>query len=566
MDRQPGKYERLYLERQERDLALAAREGGHPKGFWFDIEAGDRVVQFIEVYCRHYEGEWAGQPMLLEEWQKQLVRIIFGWMRADGTRRFRTAYVEIPRKNGKSFWCSALSVYLMVGDGEPGPQIYSFATMEEQAAIVWHGAVAMVEQSPGLQKFIKIHGQKKKTGGMMFCDRVRGRFRPLGADSHTKDGLSPHGCVADELHEHRDRRVWTKLRTATGARRQPLQIEITTAGVYDPESIGWQEHKYAEDVLEGTIQDESFFAFIAAMDEKDDPFSVETQKKANPNYGVSAKAAMLEDAANLARNSPSFYNDYIRYHLNGWVQQDKRWLSPEDWKKCDPVSPEVALEIREEREKRLVGKRCWGGLDLAQTRDLNAFVLVVPLEDGLIELVCRFYLPEMTARAAEKIGKNHFMLWADAGWIQLTPGTVTDYDFIRRDINILRETGFSIEEIAFDKFGAGDLTTKLGDGDGFTMVDFSQGFLAMNAPCREWERRTIAGTFRHGGNPVLAYNVNNAVAVYDANGNVKISKDPRKKKGPIDGLAAGLNGLGRVIVAPSAGSGSYLADEPLISF
>jgi phage terminase large subunit-like protein len=234
-----GKYEQLARARQTRDLAS-------PRGFIYDEKAAARVVGFIEKYCKHYEGEWGGKPIRLEDWQKRdVIGPIFGWKRADGTRRFRTAYIEIPRKNGKSFLCSALALYLLIADGEPGAQVYSSATKEEQAAIVWKGAMEMVKASPDLSRFIEIHGENKKTGGTIFCHRTRSYFRPLGADSTTLDGLNPHAQIVDELHEHKDRRVWAKLQTATGARRQPLTIAITTAGVYDPTALGWQQHKYA---------------------------------------------------------------------------------------------------------------------------------------------------------------------------------------------------------------------------------------------------------------------------------------------------------------------------------
>lgn len=569
MDRQPGKYERLYLARHERDLALSRQEGGHPRGLWFDVEDGNRVVEFVEGYCRHAEGEWAGAPLLLEEWQKQLLRIVFGWKRLNGTRRFRTAYIEIPRKNGKSALSSALALYLLMADGEPGAQVYSFATKEEQAAIVWRVAASMAQKSPDLKRFLSVHGIKKKTGGTIWCDRESAFFRTLGADSSTQDGLNPHGAIADELHEHKDRDVWTKLRTATGARRQPMQIEITTAGVFDPESIGWLEHQYAIDILEETIEDESFFAFIAAADEgpEVDVFSVETQQQANPNYGVSAKVDMLADIAQLAKNAPSVYNDYLRYHLNRWTQQVSRWLSIEQWRECDPISKEAALEIREAREKRLLeGKRrCWGGLDLAQTSDLNALVLAFePDENNLVELLCRFYLPEETVKAESKKKRKHYERWVEDGWIIQTPGRVTDYEFIRRDVKELRDRGARIEEIAFDKLGAGDLTVKLEDHDGFKMVVHQQGFVSMNAPSKEWERRTINSSLRHGGHPVLAWNVGNAVTATDSAGSIK--PDKKNAKGKIDGLVAGIMGLGRLTVCAPIQSGSYLEHEQLISF
>jgi phage terminase large subunit-like protein len=555
--RTPGKYERLAFERHDLDLALASRPEGHPIGLWFDVEAGDRVIEFVESFCKHYEGEWAGRPIVLEEWQKKLLRILFGWMRADGTRRFRTAYIEIPRKNGKSFLCSALSLYLLMADDEPGAQVYSFATKEEQAAIVWGGAVAMCEQSPDLLQYVTIHGEKKKTGGTIFCDVMRSKFRPLGSDSRTLDGLNPHASIADELHEHKDRRVWTKLKTATGARRQPLQLEITTAGTYDPESIGWQEHKYAQDVLDGVFEDEAFFAFIAAADDGDDVFAVETQRKANPNYGVSAKPSTLAEAANLARNSPDFYNDYLRYHLNRWTQQDKRWLSVEDWLACDPVDPRLALANRALRAEALVGRSCHGGLDLSTKLDLTALVLAFPLEDGVVELLCRFWLPQATIDKEAKKGRRHYEQWVKDGWIVATPGKVIDYGFIRREVQELAEK-YKIESIGYDPYNATQIATDLGESDGFLMVEFRQGYTSMSEPSKSFEAQITEAKFRHGQNPVIRWMVGNAVITKDAAGNIK--PDKAKASGKIDGVVAAIMATGRLNLSGTGKTGSYIEE------
>lgn len=535
--RTPGKYECLTRYRHERDLA-------DPHGLVFEQAAADRVINFIEKHCKHYEGEWGGKPIRLEEWQKRdVIGPLFGWKRADGTRRFRTAYVEIPRKNGKSFLCSALALYLLIADGEPGAQVFSSATKEEQAAIVWKGAMQMVKQSPALQRFTEIHGSKRKTGGTIFCERTGGFFRPLGADSTTLDGLNPHAQIVDELHEHKDRRVWSKLQTATGARRQPLTIAITTAGVYDPNALGWQQHKYAMDVLDGTFADDSYFAFIAAADEDDDVFAVETQQKANPNYGVSAYASALQEAADLAGRSAEDYNDYLRYRLNRWVQQVTRWIPPEKWAACDPVSPGGALALRAGREEALRGRSCCAGLDLSTTRDLSALVLAFPNAEDQPELICRFWLPEARIEEAARKGNLRFAQWVEEGWITATPGEVIDYSFIRAEVNALARI-YAIEEIAFDPYNATQLSTQLAEEDGLTMLLFRQGYLSMNEPSKAYEARVYSGNLRHGGNPVLTWMVGNAVIRRDAAGCIKPDKQKAHEK--IDGVVAAIMALGRV--------------------
>jgi phage terminase large subunit-like protein len=310
VDRPLGKYERLARERHERDLELTRQPGGHPRGLRFDQKAADRVVEFVERFCRHYEGELAHQLVKLEEWQKGTSSgPIFGWKRADGTRRYRTAYIEIPRKNGKSFLCSALALYLLVADGEPGAQIYSRATKEEQAVIVWRGAATMAKASTELGPYVREHTSK---GGTLYCDKMGSFYKPLGADSRTLDGMNPHAQIVDELHEHKDRRVWSKLQTGKGARRQPLTIAITTAGVFDPTAVGWQEHEYATQVLEGAFEDDSRFAFIAAADEGDDVFSTGDAEEGEPELrrlGVRVRArggrsARRPAAGDVQRLSP----------------------------------------------------------------------------------------------------------------------------------------------------------------------------------------------------------------------------------------------------------------------
>jgi phage terminase large subunit-like protein len=379
-----GRLERLARERHAKDLALCTEVDengclrGHPRGLYYDPAAAERPIVFIEQYCKHHKAEWAGKPLILEEWQKaDVIRPLFGWMRADGTRRYRTALIEIARKNGKSELVAALGLYLLIADGEPGAEIYASATKKDQAKIVWDTAEAMVKKSTRLQKYVRTH---RSNGGTLYCDRIGSFFVPLGADSKTLDGLNPHANLVDELHAHENRSVWDVLITALGARRQPLTVAITTAGVYDQESIGWQQHDYGVQVLEGTWDDDGYFVFICAMDDGDDPHSEEAQQKANPNLGISPKLSYIQEQSETAKRQPSFYNEYLRLHLNAWTQQVTRWLPPEAWEACEGgLHGKEALEARPAREKELLGRECFGGLDLASKLDLAAFALLFPL-------------------------------------------------------------------------------------------------------------------------------------------------------------------------------------------
>jgi phage terminase large subunit-like protein len=527
-----GKWERLAAERNERELALARK--GHPRGFYFDPVAAERPIHFIERYCKHHKGEWAGQPLLLEGWQKEQLRQAFGWKRADHFRRYRSIWDEEPRKNGKTEKAAGVGCYLLVGDNEPGAEIYATATKREQALILHSAASAMVRASPELRRFVKVSRHN------LSCDRLGSKFEPLSADYNTLDGLSPSGDLRDEVHAWKDHALSAVLDTAMGARRQPMTFEITTAGTYDPESVGWQHHNVATKVLDGTVEDDSALAMIYAADEGDDPFDPATWWKANPNLGVSLKLDYLAKQAAKAKREPSFLNDFLRLHLNVWPSQVTRRIPIERWNACD------ATRINEDD---LAGRDCFAGMDLATKLDLTALVLLFPHEDGSCSLLCRFWLPESTVGDYGKKGQRYWQQWADEGWLKTTPGDVVDYDFIRAEVNELGKK-FRIQEIAFDPWGATQIATQLG-GDGFTMVECRQGYKTLSEPFKEFEARIFSKRLRHGGNPILRYCVSNVAVDTDAAGNLKPAKD--KSMGRIDGVVAATMALSRCIVsvAPS---------------
>lgn len=545
MDRKPSKLERLCYEREARDMIE-----GPKRGLRFDPEAGERVVKFIEGFCRHYKGkDWAGKPLILDDWQKRTVRQVFGWMREDGSRRFRTAYVEIPRKNGKSTFAAPIGLYLTIADGEPGAEVYSSATKKDQARIVWGSAEQMVKMSPALKKHVKMYRSN------LNVPRTASKFEPLGADSNTLDGLNPHGNIVDELHAHKDRGVWDVLDTAMGARHQPLTLAITTAGTYDPESIGWQMHDYAVKVLEGVIEDDTFYAFIATVDEppktkkgekpdEDYYFRPEIQAMANPGYGKSVKVDYLAQQAKKAKLQAGFLNEYLRLHLNVWTQQVTRWLSLEDWAMCDPTA-DGTLECAQAREEELVGRACLGGLDLSSKLDLSSFVALFEddSDDQLVHVVPRFWMPERTIELKAKKGQKHYAQWVREGWLIATPGEVVDYEFIRKEVNDFSKR-FVLREVAFDPWGATDLSTRL-QGDGQVMVETRQGYKTLSEPSKDLEARIVAKKVRHGGNPVLRFCVANAVVSKDAAGNIKPDKEKASDK--IDGVVAMIMALSRII-------------------
>jgi phage terminase large subunit-like protein len=528
-----GKLERLAYERNERDLALTRQPGGHPRGLVFDAEAGERVVRFIEGYCRHHKGEWNGRALLLEPWQKWLIRTLFGWRRADGTRRFRKAWIEIPRKNGKTELAAAIGLYLLIADGEAGAEVYTTATKRDQAAICHTAAREMVRASPNLARFVHV---PKKEHGNLVCSRLGSKMQILASDSGTLDGLSPSGDIRDEVHQWKDPRLAGVLDTATGARRQPMTVEITTAGVYDVEAVGWQHHEYAMHVLQGAFEDDRTFAFIAAIDEEDDPWAEDVWRKANPNLGISPKLDYIREQVEEARRLPHKQNEILRDHFNRWTQQVTRWLPIDNWNACYREDLDVAS---------LAGRECVGGLDLSSTNDLTAFVLLFEQPDGTIDALSRFWLPEETVEAAIKKGMRHYEQWAKEGLLRTTPGNVVDYDFIRAEVGELGKQ-YEIREIAFDPYNATQMSNDL-QADGFLLVKTRQGFTTLSEPSKLLEVKVLSGKFRHNS-PVLRWNGLNASIDTDAAGNIKPVKDV-KRANKIDGIAATVTALSRLVQA-----------------
>lgn len=562
MDRPIGKLERLCYERHERDLALSLRPEGHPKGFRFDPEEGERIVIFLERYCRHSKGEWAGQPIILAEWQKRALRIAFGWLRPDGSRRFRELWFEIARKNGKTLLAAGIGLYLLVADDEPGAEVYVTATTKKQALICHKAARQMVQASPALAKRIKV--PKAESANLVY-KKLGGKMEILSSDWGSQDGLNPSGDIRDEVHEWKAEELAAKLDTAVGARRQPLTVKITTAGVYDPEAIGWKDHDYATQILEGTLEDDEVFAFIAAIDEGDDWADTVCRaaspdhshpscvlRKANPNLGVSPKIEFLNGEIEQALRRADKVNDVLRYYENRWTQQVERWLDVDRWLETERRGPPLT-------EQELEGLPCVGGLDLADKIDMCAFVLIFQREGGRLDLVCRFWLPRERAMEQAKLGRKHLLDWMNQGWITGTDGDVVDHQFIRREINELRDR-FAIGEIGYDPAKATQMATWLRDEDGFSAVEVIQGTRSLTEPSQWLEaaviERKVRATGKPGGpNPVMRWMVGNVAKHTDAGG--RIRPDRIKSKGKIDGISALVTGMSRLVQTTEA-KGSYL--------
>lgn len=527
-----GRLVRLACERHLRDL-----ETGEERGLFFDAQAACHAIEFFR-FLRHSKGEWAGAVIELEPWQMFRIGSVFGWMRenpdtGEVVRRFRIAYNEVARKNGKSTESAGIGLYMLDADGEPGAEVYSAATKRDQARIVWDEAARMVQRSPALRKRINV---LRGRGNMHVLD-THSKFEPLGADVDGMDGLNVHAAIIDELHAHRTREVWDVLDTATGARKQPLIWAITTAG-FDQTGICYEVRTYAAEVLEGRIEDDTFFAYIATIDEEDDPFDEAVWIKANPNLGVSVKLDDMRRLAKRARAMPAALNNFLTKRLNVWTQQETRWISMDLW---DENKGDVPAK---EFEQRLRGAVCYGGLDLGSVNDLAAWVMVFPGGGEELSVIARFWCPEERLYDTTNRYRAQYQAWAREGWLQTTSGRAIDYSFIKAQI--LRDAeSYQLVDLNIDRlFQAHQLAGELME-EGLTVVGMGQGFLSMAAPMKELERRLLHGKIRHGGNPVLRWMAGNVAVKQDPAGNLK--PDKATSQGKIDGIVALVMALDRAM-------------------
>ena len=493
--------------------------------YTYDEAAAQRAVDFFERYLRHIKGEWAGQPLFLLPWQEDdVIRPLFGWKRADGTRKYRRAYIEVPRKQGKSTLCAGIGLYLLFADQEPGAEIYSAASDREQAAIVFDLAKTMAELNPSLAKRSSTYMRS------IVVPATSSSYKVLSAESYTKHGFNSHGLIFDELHAQPNRELWDVLTTSMGARRQPLVVAITTAG-WDRNSICWEQHEYAEKVRDGIIDDPAFLPVIynaAGLDWK----TSEAWAKANPSLGVTVKLDFLEAECKRAQEVPGYQNTFRRLYLNEWTQQSERWLDMGTWDACGgPVDP-IALEKR----------TCFGGLDLSATTDVTSLVLAFP-GAAPIDVLSWHWIPQESARKRAEKDRVPYPDWIRDGHMEATEGNVVDYDVIRERLNQLRER-YNILEVAIDRWNSTQLQTQL-QGDGFTIVPFGQGYASMSAPTKELEKLVLSKSLRHGGQPVLRWMASNVAVEIDAAGNLKPSKSKSRER--IDGITALCMALGRMI-------------------
>lgn len=515
----------------------------------YDKAKADRAVKFIENLC-HTKGKWAGKRFWLLPWQEQLIRDIFGIVKPDGYRQFRTAFVEICKKVGKSELAAAVALYLLYADNEPSAEVYGAAADRQQASIVFDVARQMVEMSPALLKRSKLMTATKRIVNY----GNSGYYQVLSAEVGGKHGFSVSGLVFDEIHTQPNRQLYDVLtKGSSDARQNPLHFIITTAGT-DRHSIAYELHTKAVDILEGRRVDPTFYPVVYGLKDDEDWEDEANWYKVNPSLGYTVDIERLRDAYREAKQNPADEVTFKWLRLNMWVSSTVAWIPDAIFMKGNEEIDLAALE----------GRDCYGGLDLSSTGDITALVLMFPPrdEDEKYILLPFFWVPEETIPQRVKAASVPYDIWERQGYLLSTEGNVIHYDFIEKFINDLAEK-YHIVEIAVDRWNATQMIQNL-EGDGFTMVPFGQGVASMSGPTKDFYRLLMEGQIIHGGHPVLRWMAGNVVVDTDPAGNIKVTKAKSKEK--IDGIVAAIMALDRCIRNQTEPQGSVYDERGLLVF
>lgn len=546
-----GKPVHQACERHIRDLRT-----GRARGLVWQPETAQRACDFFTDILRLDNDE----PFVLHPSQQFIVGSLWGWHQKDGTRRFRTAYLEMAKGAGKTCLVAGMGLLGLIGDNEPAAEVYSAATTREQARIAFTDAKRMVERSSELQEVISVMSNHLETRA------TNGVFRPISAEHRGLDGKRVHMALIDEIHEHSTDIVVNKMRAGTKNRKNGLLVEITNAG-HDRTTVCWQHHLYSLQILDGTIDNDSWFAYVCALDacEKcaaegkmqpnpecpqcDSWRNPTVWRKANPLLGITISERYLQEQVAEAVGMPSKENIVRRLNFCEWTEQSERWLAMDKWDACGAVPINmVALE----------GRSCYAGLDLSATTDFTALCLVFPpdTEEDAYLVLPFFWLPARTVKLRRDKGLS-LDVWVKDGLLEVTDGEVVDYQAIRRKLQELADT-YQMREIAYDPWNATSLVSDLQD-DGFTMVEIRQGYGSLSAPSKELEKLILSTRIAHGGHPILRWMAANVAREQDAAGNIKPSKAKSSEK--IDGIVAMILALARAVVDDGGNMGSIYDAE-----
>lgn len=542
---------RLAVERHLHDL-----ENAEARGYYFDEDPALAACEFFPTFLRHYKDRWAGEPFELSPWQTFCQWVLYGWLRdVDGTRRYRTAFIMVPRKNGKTHYAAGNGIYLFIADGVEAAEVYSSATKFDQAAYCHRVAKGIISKSPALRPLIipQKFGLEHPASNSVFL--------PLSSDYHTQDGLNPNGVIVDEYHAHRDAGALEVMDSGLGAREQPLVFIITTAG--DDEYGPCHEmYAYSREVLEASVPehdpalaDDTHFAFITGIDEErkdsegrvvapgDDWKDEAVWCKANPDLGTLVDLEDMRRQARRARSMESARASFLQKRLNIWVESSLAWL---------PMAGGWDLNDRPITPADLKGRPCYGGLDLASNTDLASLCLCFPpprafSRDDYIFL-WRYWVPEVGLNERAERDRVQYGAWVRAGLVDTTPGNVIDFDYIYQTTMQLHRR-HNILELAYDRWGALDIAERF-RAAGLKIMPHGQGFRDMSPPMKELERLVLAGRVRHGGNQVSRWMARNALARKDPAGNLKFDRERSRTK--IDGMVAMAESLHRAVLHQGA--------------
>ena len=494
---------------------------------YYDEKKANRIINFIERVCTHVKGELANKPFLLEEWQKDYIRELFGTMNDDGTRQYRTSYVQIPRKNGKSNMLAAIGLAMLFVEKEQGAEIFCCASSRDQAAAIFDVCKQMIRNSPLLMNACKVFRNSVVLNG------TNSFLKAVASDAGVLHGANASCVLYDEVHTAKSRELWDVMATSMGARAQPLMFGISTAGLFDPNSVCYELYSYGKKVDSGVIEDETFLPCIYEASPDDDIHDIEVWKKANPNFGISIKEKYFEKMSREAKSLPSAEIAFRQLHLNQWVNSLASWIADAEWMESSGV-----VDVEDLRNRK-----CFAGLDLAAVEDVTAFVMVFPMDDGSIKVIPKMFVSEAAVERRRTQTGGSYDTFVKDNELIVTEGNSTDYAVIERVIKESAEL-YDLQSIAFDRWNSNSLVANLTDA-GIEMDPFGQGFISMTAPIKNAEILVKKKLLHHGGHGMLRWMVANVVTKKDDAENIKFSKSKAGDK--IDGIIAMIMALGEMI-------------------
>lgn len=493
--------------------------------YFYDEASGDMVCQFVEL-MPHIKGKWAGEGLKLEAWQIFIICNVWGWLRKDdGTRRFRTSYTEVARKNGKSSMSSPLGLYMAFADGEGGAEVYSAATNKDQAKIVFNDAQTMAKRSDNFRQAYNVD----VSAHSVYCEATSSMFQAIASDDNSLDGKNIHFAIIDELHAHKTRGVYDVLETATGSRTQPLIWNITTAGS-NRAGICYEIRTYLTKILENIIEDDTFFGIIYTLDKDDDWTSEDAWKKANPNYGVSVFPDDMQRLCQKAKEMPSAQNNFLTKRLNVWCNADAAWMNMIEWNACN---------LHDVNFDDFAGIPCWVGIDLATKNDVAAVEFLF-YDGSMFHCKGLYFLPEDTVEERSLRTTAHYSGWAKEGKFILTPGKTISFEYIIEELEAILPK-FDVRMIGYDPWQA-TMFAKEMESKGFKMYEYRNTVANMSEPMKQLEALILDRKLNHGGDKVLEWMISNVVAHIDKKDNIFPNKERAENK--IDGVVALIMALG----------------------